>query len=173
MVAKSIDRRPWTARFQSVHFANGNRGKSLRLNYMKIFNRYSFRPTDDRDSEPPCAPVSGTILIYTVKIRNGLKPLKTKDKEISNLSVSRLNALRRVSGFVLANPECKEVSGFVLANPECKEVSGFVLANPNIEKSESHSSGRGPRIADREFLIYSYAIRNRPKSLKTQGRHHV
>ena len=160
MVAKSIDRRPWTARFQSVHFANGNRGKSLRLNYMKIFNRYSFRPTDDRDSEPPCAPVSGTILIYTVKIRNGLKPLKTKDKEISNLSVSRLNALRRVSGFVLANPECKEVSG-------------FVLANPNIEKSESHSSGRGPRIADREFLIYSYAIRNRPKSLKTQGRHHV
>ena len=34
-------------------------------------------------------------------------------------------------------------------------------------------TGRGLRAADREFLIYSYAIRNRRNSLKTQGRHHV
>jgi len=37
----------------------------------------------------------------------------------------------------------------------------------------ARAKGRGPQIADRGFLIYSYAIRNHSNSLKTQGRHHV
>jgi hypothetical protein len=41
---------------------------------------------------------------------------------------------RRVTGFVLANPEINEAAGFVLANPEMSEVAGFVLANPEIKK---------------------------------------
>jgi len=59
---------------------------------MKIFNRYTFRPTDDRYCEPPCA--SKTLLIYPPKIRNQFNSLKTNHKEVSNLSVSRLNLLR-------------------------------------------------------------------------------
>jgi len=38
---------------------------------------------------------------------------------------------------------------------------------------ETQLTGRGLQIAERGFLIYGSAIRNRRNSLKTQGRHHV
>jgi len=119
-------------------------------------------------SLPLCLPVSlpslpDLLLICPLKIRNGLNPMKTNDKRISNLSAFPANALRAPICFISSTSSASEFRRHCF--PLAAEARSVKAANRNsslLEFRPSHrkqslvpkSNRNKTRISPREAADY-------------------